>query len=69
MIYLCRYGLKGKVDVTVGLKERRGAEGDREVTFTRRVPLEIKTGKMNYNQRSIEHRAQVRVTLLCVSIA
>ena len=51
-----RYGLKGKVDVTVALRERT-VKG--QVMHTKRVPLELKTGKMVYKQGSVEHNAQV----------
>ncbi len=57
---LCRYGLKGKVDVSVTVKERRKSL----TTETTRVPLELKTGKMFRTQGTIQHRAQVRVLLL-----
>ena len=53
-----RFGIKGLVDVTVELKEkRRGAAEDAAVI--QRVPLELKTGKMFRKQGTIEHRAQV----------
>ena len=52
-----RYGLKGKVDVSVTIKERRKSL----TTETTRVPLELKTGKMFRTQGTIQHRAQVRV--------
>lgn len=45
--------------MTVTLKERRGAK----VVVTERMPLELKTGKMQYRQGTIEHRAQVRVCM------
>lgn len=51
-----RFGLKGKVDVTVRLKEKRDGMASVEVN---RVPLELKTGKMFRQQGTIEHRAQV----------
>lgn len=54
-----RFGLKGKVDVTVSLKERRGKGGRSEVVTSKVVPLELKTGKMFHKQGTIEHRAQV----------
>lgn len=55
-LLLCRFGLKGKVDVTVTMRERRGG-GSR--CASHRVPLELKTGKMHRKQGTIEHRAQV----------
>ncbi|KAL5457050.1 hypothetical protein EMCRGX_G034285 [Ephydatia muelleri] len=54
-IWSPRYGLKGKVDVTVTLKDHRN--GTRSAT--KRVPLELKTGKMYNSRGSVEHRAQV----------
>lgn len=42
--------------MTVTLKEKRGAG---EVVVTKRMPLELKTGKMHYSQGTNEHRAQV----------
>ena len=57
MIFFFRFGLKGKVDVTVNVRERRGMSGD--CVSSKRVPLELKTGKMHRKQGTIEHRAQV----------
>lgn len=54
-IWSPRYGVKGKVDVTVTLKDLRSGT----CSEAKCAPLELKTGKM-YNARgSIEHRAQV----------
>ena len=53
----CRFGLKGKVDVTLTMGERRGRGGER--VLSHRVPLELKTGKMYRKQGTVEHRAQV----------
>lgn len=58
-IYVFRFGLKGKVDVTVNLKETRGRGKQSEQVTTHHVPLELKTGKMFHKQGTIEHRAQV----------
>ena len=52
-----RFGLKGKVDVTVNMRERRGVGG--VCVSSKRVPLELKTGKMYRKQGTTEHRAQV----------
>nr|KAF6455662.1 DNA replication helicase/nuclease 2 [Rousettus aegyptiacus] len=52
-----RFGLKGKIDVTVGVKIHRGC-----TTKYKIMPLELKTGK---ESNSIEHRSQlVLYTLL-----
>lgn len=51
--------MKGKVDVTVNLKETRGRGKQSEQVTTHHVPLELKTGKMFHKQGTIEHRAQV----------
>ena len=53
---MCRFGLKGKIDVTVAIRERRKQS---KAVLTEKVPLELKTGKMSYQQGTIEHRAQV----------
>uniref|UniRef100_A0A671EGD4 DNA replication ATP-dependent helicase/nuclease n=1 Tax=Rhinolophus ferrumequinum TaxID=59479 RepID=A0A671EGD4_RHIFE len=56
-IWSPRFGLKGKIDVTVGVKIHRGCK-----TKYRVMPLELKTGK---ESNSIEHRSQlVLYTLL-----
>lgn len=55
----CRFGLKGKVDVTLTMREKRGTS-----TLSHRVPLELKTGKMHRKQGTVEHRAQVGCTYL-----
>jgi len=59
---LTRYGLKGKVDVSVTIAEgsllNRFDVGERKLN---RVPLELKTGKLFRKQGTIEHRAQVSV--------
>lgn len=52
-IWCPSFGLKGKVDVTAGVKiHRRGRK-----PIERIVPLELKTGK---ESNSIEHRSQVQ---------
>ncbi|CAK7304066.1 DNA replication ATP-dependent helicase/nuclease DNA2 [Vulpes lagopus] len=56
-IWSPRFGLKGKIDVTVGVKIHRGYR-----TKCKIMPLELKTGK---ELNSIEHRSQlVLYTLL-----
>ncbi|XP_007938875.1 DNA replication ATP-dependent helicase/nuclease DNA2 [Orycteropus afer afer] len=50
-IWSPRFGLKGKIDVTVGVKIHRGGK-----TKFKIMPLELKTGK---ESNSIEHRSQV----------
>lgn len=50
-IWSPRFGLKGKIDVTVGVKIHRGCKTKYKI-----VPLELKTGK---ESNSIEHRSQV----------
>lgn len=55
-IICLRFGLKGKVDVTVSLKEQRNHG---KVVVAEKVPLELKTGRMFYKQGTVEHRAQV----------
>lgn len=51
-IWSPRFGLKGKIDVTAGVRiHRRGRR-----SLERVVPLELKTGK---ESNSIEHRSQV----------
>ncbi|XP_036294221.1 DNA replication ATP-dependent helicase/nuclease DNA2 [Pipistrellus kuhlii] len=56
-IWSPRFGLKGKIDVTVGVKIHRGCRTKYKV-----MPLELKTGK---ESNSIEHRSQlVLYTLL-----
>lgn len=50
-IWSPRFGLKGKIDVTVGVKIHRGCRTKYQV-----MPLELKTGK---ESNSIEHRSQV----------
>ena len=52
LIVLFRYGVKGKVDVTVDVKILSGKRRERKV-----IPLEVKTGKSSY---SAEHKGQVR---------
>ena len=47
--------MKGKVDATVSVKERRG----NEVKMMRGLPLELKTGKVYNEAGTVEHRAQV----------
>ena len=59
-----RFGLKGKIDATVNVKERRG----NEVKIMRRLPLELKTGKVYNEAGTVEHRAQVR-TYLCYTVS
>ncbi|KAK1333724.1 hypothetical protein QTO34_006111 [Cnephaeus nilssonii] len=57
-IWSPRFGLKGKIDVTVGVKIHRGCKTKYKI-----MPLELKTGK---ESNSIEHRSQlVLYTLLC----
>lgn len=51
-IWCPRFGLKGKIDVTAGVKIHRKGRKPME----RIVPLELKTGK---ESNSIEHRSQV----------
>lgn len=52
-IWCPSFGLKGKIDVTAGVKiHRRGRK-----PIERIVPLELKTGK---ESNSIEHRSQVQ---------
>ena len=61
-----RYGLKGRVDVSVSIKERRRVNLEscaEATTVTSRVPLELKTGKMFRKQGTIEHRAQVQYNI------
>ena len=48
--------------MTVTIGERRGRGG--VSTASRRVPLELKTGKMYRKQGTVEHRAQVLYLLL-----
>uniref|UniRef100_A0A8C7EQT9 DNA replication ATP-dependent helicase/nuclease DNA2 n=1 Tax=Neovison vison TaxID=452646 RepID=A0A8C7EQT9_NEOVI len=56
-IWSPRFGLKGKIDVTVGVKIHRGYKTKYKI-----MPLELKTGK---ELNSIEHRSQlVLYTLL-----
>uniref|UniRef100_F7FDD9 DNA replication ATP-dependent helicase/nuclease DNA2 n=1 Tax=Ornithorhynchus anatinus TaxID=9258 RepID=F7FDD9_ORNAN len=50
-IWSPRFGLKGKIDVTVGVKIHRRCKVDYKI-----MPLELKTGK---ESNSIEHRSQV----------
>uniref|UniRef100_G3W9L7 DNA replication ATP-dependent helicase/nuclease n=1 Tax=Sarcophilus harrisii TaxID=9305 RepID=G3W9L7_SARHA len=50
-IWSPRFGLKGKIDVTVNVKIHRGSEATCRI-----MPLELKTGK---ESNSIEHRSQV----------
>nr|XP_044993688.1 DNA replication ATP-dependent helicase/nuclease DNA2 isoform X1 [Jaculus jaculus] len=50
-IWSPRFGLKGKIDVTVGVKIHRGGKTKYKI-----MPLELKTGK---ESNSIEHRSQV----------
>ncbi|XP_058293002.1 DNA replication ATP-dependent helicase/nuclease DNA2-like [Hylobates moloch] len=49
-IWSPRFGLKGKIDVTVGVKIHRGYKTKYKI-----MPLELKTGK---ESNSIEHRSQ-----------
>ncbi|MBZ3885918.1 DNA replication ATP-dependent helicase/nuclease DNA2 [Sciurus carolinensis] len=49
-IWSPRFGLKGKIDVTVGVKIHRGSKTKYKI-----MPLELKTGKVS---NSIEHRSQ-----------
>nr|XP_023422517.1 DNA replication ATP-dependent helicase/nuclease DNA2 isoform X3 [Cavia porcellus] len=57
-IWSPRFGIKGKIDVTVGVKIHRGHKAKYKV-----MPLELKTGK---ESKSIEHHGQVVLyTLLC----
>nr|XP_055027215.1 DNA replication ATP-dependent helicase/nuclease DNA2 [Misgurnus anguillicaudatus] len=59
-IWSPRFGLKGKIDVTAGVRIHR--KGKKPVD--RIVPLELKTGK---ESNSIEHRSQVILyTLMCM---
>lgn len=51
--------MKGKVDLTVAMKERRRGMGGDSVLSHSRVPLELKTGKMYRKLGTVEHRAQV----------
>ncbi|XP_077634800.1 DNA replication ATP-dependent helicase/nuclease DNA2 isoform X1 [Crocuta crocuta] len=56
-IWSPRFGLKGKIDVTVGVKIHRGCKTKYKI-----MPLELKTGK---ELNSVEHRSQlVLYTLL-----
>lgn len=49
------FGLKGKMDVTAGVRiHRRGRKPTERI-----VPMELKTGK---ESNSIEHRSQVQIT-------
>ncbi|KAM9197403.1 DNA replication ATP-dependent helicase/nuclease DNA2 [Dugong dugon] len=50
-IWSPRFGLKGKIDVTVGVKIHQGCKTKYKI-----MPLELKTGK---ESNSIEHRSQV----------
>lgn len=52
-IWSPRFGLKGKIDVTVGVKIHRGCKTKYKI-----MPLELKTGK---ESNSIEHRSQVEI--------
>ena len=54
-IWSPRFGLKGKIDVTVGVKIHRGYKTKYKI-----MPLELKTGK---ELNSIEHRSQVGISL------
>lgn len=51
-IWSPRFGLKGKIDVTAGVRIHRRGRKDMDKI----VPLELKTGK---ESNSIEHRSQV----------
>ena len=73
-LYFTRYGLKGKVDVTVTIDETSdmNTRGHSSPTVQEdvtppvrnvRLPLELKTGKMFRKQGTIEHRAQVNQSL------
>ncbi len=55
----CRFGLKGKVDVTVKVKERRCLHNE-----VKTMPLELKTGKVYNEAGTVEHRAQVKLMLI-----
>ncbi|XP_076981221.1 DNA replication ATP-dependent helicase/nuclease DNA2 isoform X2 [Tamandua tetradactyla] len=50
-IWSPRFGLKGKIDVTVGVRIHQGSKTKYKI-----MPLELKTGK---ESNSIEHRSQV----------
>ncbi|XP_027787094.2 DNA replication ATP-dependent helicase/nuclease DNA2 [Marmota flaviventris] len=50
-IWSPRFGLKGKIDVTVGVKIHQGSKTKYKI-----MPLELKTGK---ESNSVEHRSQV----------
>ncbi|KAM5236452.1 DNA replication ATP-dependent helicase/nuclease DNA2 [Ctenodactylus gundi] len=50
-IWSPRFGLKGKIDVTVGVKMYQGRKTKYKI-----MPLELKTGKVS---NSVEHRSQV----------
>ncbi|XP_010604064.1 DNA replication ATP-dependent helicase/nuclease DNA2 isoform X4 [Fukomys damarensis] len=50
-IWSPRFGMKGKIDVTVGVKIHQGCKSKYKI-----MPLELKTGK---ESNSIEHRGQV----------
>lgn len=52
-IWSPRFGLKGKIDVTVGVKIHRDCKSKYKI-----MPLELKTGK---ESNSIEHRSQVYI--------
>lgn len=54
-IWSPRFGLKGKIDVTVGVKIHRDCKAKHKI-----MPLELKTGK---ESNSIEHRSQVSVLI------
>ncbi|KAF5927902.1 hypothetical protein HPG69_009268 [Diceros bicornis minor] len=59
-IWSPRFGLKGKIDVTVGVKIHRGCKTKYKI-----MPLELKTGK---ESNSIEHRSQVNLNKKIVRI-
>ena len=50
---MSRYGVKGKIDLTLDVKIRKNAS---EAWNRKRMPLELKTGKASF---SVEHKGQV----------
>lgn len=62
-IWSPRYGLKGKIDVSVNSKVREGSSGNVAVREGA-LPFEIKTGRTN---AASEHRAQTMLYTLLMS--
>jgi DNA replication ATP-dependent helicase Dna2 len=71
-IWSPQFGLKGKIDATVGVKIHRRPSTDSSFKSFQSlgdllVPLELKTGKMMSPLGSVEHRAQVILYSLMLS--